>query len=240
MNGMKALLLIVLFPLVASAGSARVSWKPPVQKTDGTTLTDLAGFHVYYGKVAGNLSGTLTVANPAATTTVVDGLTAGQWYFAVDAFVASGQTSENSAIASATVTDAEPTCSAQPATESRSQACVAPTVGSWTQTRSYSAAAAPACWTAGPWLPETAPVGACTTAAPLVTQGGYAYCATGTATTPSMTAIGLIVAGLPCGPSTRTLSGVKFCKIAPAQADMILFCKGAETLPNGAWARAAP
>ena len=39
--------------------------------------------------------------------------------------------------------------------------CAAPQVGSWTQTRTYSAAAYPTCWTAGAWSPATAPAGTC-------------------------------------------------------------------------------
>lgn len=54
----------------------------------------------------------------------------------------------------------------QPAAETRTQTCPSGTTGSWSQTRTYSAAAYPTCWTAGAWTPATAPSGACT---PVVT-----------------------------------------------------------------------
>lgn len=55
-----------------------------------------------------------------------------------------------------------PTCSApKPPDETRSQACAAPTIGSWTQTRTYSCSAPN--WTASAWTPATAPPGVCTT-----------------------------------------------------------------------------
>ncbi len=64
----------------------------------------------------------------------------------------------------ATVTVDTPTCTTpQPSNESTTNVCPTGTTGSWTQTRSYSAAPYPTCWTAGAWTPSTAPAGACTT-----------------------------------------------------------------------------
>lgn len=55
-----------------------------------------------------------------------------------------------------------PTCTAlQPPDETRPQTCPEGTTGEWTQTRTYSAAPYPTCWTAGEWLPASAPAGAC-------------------------------------------------------------------------------
>ncbi len=57
-----------------------------------------------------------------------------------------------------------PTCTTpQPAAETQTMACPSGTTGSWTQTRTYTAAAYPTCWTAGAWAPASAPAGACTT-----------------------------------------------------------------------------
>ena len=52
--------------------------------------------------------------------------------------------------------------SPQPADETRTQTCPAGSSGTWTQTRAYSSAAYPACWSAGEWTPTSAPAGACT------------------------------------------------------------------------------
>lgn len=54
------------------------------------------------------------------------------------------------------------TCGARPADESRTQSCPSGTTGTWTQTRTYTSAAYPTCWTAGSWTPGSAPSGYCT------------------------------------------------------------------------------
>jgi len=65
-----------------------------------------------------------------------------------------------------------PECTApQPPAETRSVNCVAPTTGTWTQTRSYTASAYPECWAAGEWMPDTAPAGACTEPPPTPSGG---------------------------------------------------------------------
>jgi hypothetical protein len=55
-----------------------------------------------------------------------------------------------------------PTCTTpRPAQETRTQACPTGTTGSWSQSRSYDAAAYPTCWVAGAWTPAEAPAGSC-------------------------------------------------------------------------------
>jgi hypothetical protein len=85
------------------SGRATVSWMPPTQNTDGSALTDLAGFVITYGDSADNLSQSITVTNPSITTYVVENLTNGTWYFAVQAVNASGSTSYNSSLATKTI-----------------------------------------------------------------------------------------------------------------------------------------
>lgn len=53
-------------------------------------------------------------------------------------------------------------CPAQPAPNTRTQACPAGQTGSWQQTSTFVAVPAPTCWSAGAWAPATAPAGACT------------------------------------------------------------------------------
>jgi len=48
----------------------------------------------------------------------------------------------------------------KPADETQTVQCVAPLVGSWTQTRTYTLSGTT--WTPGPWTPSAAPAGACT------------------------------------------------------------------------------
>lgn len=57
-------------------------------------------------------------------------------------------------------------CPSKPADETRPQTCPSGTVGSWTQTRTYSSAATPTCWTASDWLPSSPSAGACTAPPP--------------------------------------------------------------------------
>lgn len=72
--------------------------------------------------------------------------------------------------------------------------------------------------------------------APLVTAGPFSYEPTGTVAAPTMSAIGLIDAGLSCGPTTRVVGTVKFCQITRAQTDLIGWPKD-KTLSGGLWAK---
>ena len=68
--------------VAASAGGTLiVNWHAPTRNTDGTPLTDLAGYTIYYGTQPGALTSTLQVADPAATHAVVRGLQPGTRYF---------------------------------------------------------------------------------------------------------------------------------------------------------------
>jgi hypothetical protein len=79
-------------------GSATLSWTPPTQNTDGTALTNLAGYRIYYGTSAGALSQTISVDNASVSTYLVENLTPATWYFAVKA-VANGIESDFSNVA---------------------------------------------------------------------------------------------------------------------------------------------
>jgi hypothetical protein len=61
------------------------------------------------------------------------------------------------------VTAGTTTCPSRPADERRSVSCPSGTTGTWSQTRSYTSAAYPTCWTASEWSPDSAPDGYCTT-----------------------------------------------------------------------------
>lgn len=86
-----------------STGSATVQWTPPTENSDGTPLTNLAGFRVKYGKSASVLDQTADVQNPGVATYVVENLTSGTWYFAVLAYTSSGTESDLSNTASKTI-----------------------------------------------------------------------------------------------------------------------------------------
>jgi chitodextrinase len=84
----------------SAAGQAIVTWTAPLLNADGSTLSDLAGYRIYYGTSVGSMTQTVTVANPAATSGVVTGLAAGTWYFGVKAYDTSGNESVLSSIVS--------------------------------------------------------------------------------------------------------------------------------------------
>ncbi len=84
-------------------GSATVSWQAPTQNTDGSGLTNLAGYRIVYGTNRNSLDRTVTLSNTGTTTYVIENLTAGTWYFAVRAFNSAGVESSNSGVASKTI-----------------------------------------------------------------------------------------------------------------------------------------
>ena len=86
-----------------TTGNASLSWTPPTQNTDGSTLTDLAGFRVQYGTSPSSLSQTVELANAGLSAYVVTGLTSGTWYFSVRAYSSSGAESANSTVVSKTI-----------------------------------------------------------------------------------------------------------------------------------------
>ena len=64
-----------------ATNSTTLSWEAPTVNTDGSVLTDLAGYKIHYGTASGDYTSTLSVATPGLSTYVIDGLTVGQQYF---------------------------------------------------------------------------------------------------------------------------------------------------------------
>jgi hypothetical protein len=76
----------------SASGTLVVNWHAPASNTDGTPLTDLQGYTIYYGTQPGALTKTLSVDDPSATHAVVRGLQPGTRYFvAVSANNAAGR-----------------------------------------------------------------------------------------------------------------------------------------------------
>jgi hypothetical protein len=87
------------------SGTATVKWVAPTENSDGTALTNLAGYTVYYGTDASTLTQaqSVQVSNPATLSYTVSGLTSGTWYFAVASYTTSGQASTLSTVSSKTI-----------------------------------------------------------------------------------------------------------------------------------------
>lgn len=84
-------------------GSATLSWTPPTTLTNGSALTNLAGYRIYYGTSAGNLSRTVQVNSAGMTRYVLNDLSPATYYFAVRAYTSSGSESEASNVVSKVV-----------------------------------------------------------------------------------------------------------------------------------------
>ena len=90
--------------VVANAtGSALLTWTPPTVNVDGTSLTDLAGYRIYWGTSANNYTNSQTVPNAGVSSTMVEQLTPATYYFVMTAFDAAGNESGFSNVATKTV-----------------------------------------------------------------------------------------------------------------------------------------
>jgi hypothetical protein len=85
------------------ANSAKLSWTPPTTHEDGTPLTDLKGYKVFFGPSPGNYTKSLDINDPAATSFQVDNLASGTWYFSMKAVDTAGNISKFSNEAAKTI-----------------------------------------------------------------------------------------------------------------------------------------
>jgi len=83
-------LFLALLYLTACTGSTdssggksiSLSWTPPTQNTDGSALTDLSGYILYYGTSSDKLDQSISLSNPGLASYTIDGsLLNGQKYY---------------------------------------------------------------------------------------------------------------------------------------------------------------
>ena len=86
-----------------SAGAATLSWNPPTENADGSALTDLAGYRIYYGRNPDNLTQVVAVNNPGLTRYVVENLTPARWHFEMTSVNTEGVESQRTPTASKTI-----------------------------------------------------------------------------------------------------------------------------------------
>jgi hypothetical protein len=84
-------------------GMATLSWQAPTTNTDGAALTDLAGYRIYYGMNADDLTQTVQLTGLGLQTYVIEDLGLGTWYFAVKAVTVTGAESALSDVVSKTI-----------------------------------------------------------------------------------------------------------------------------------------
>jgi hypothetical protein len=87
----------------AALGNVTLSWVAPTQNADGSALTDLAGYKIFYGTSSGTYDHEIRLDNASMTTHVVDNLVPDTYYFAATSFNSSGVESEYSGEAVRTV-----------------------------------------------------------------------------------------------------------------------------------------
>ena len=87
----------------AATGTATLSWNAPKVNTNGTPITTLSGYTIYYGTSESSMTHSLVVSGAATTSTEITGLASGTWFFAVAADAADGTRSATSDIGSITL-----------------------------------------------------------------------------------------------------------------------------------------
>jgi hypothetical protein len=85
-------------PKSPSTGTATLDWTPPTENSDGSSLTNLAGYTVYYGTSPDRLTESVKISNPGLTAYTVSNLTSGTWYFAVTSYSSTGVESSRSGV----------------------------------------------------------------------------------------------------------------------------------------------
>jgi hypothetical protein len=90
-------------PPSSSSSSVKLSWSPPTRNENGSALTNLAGYRVYYGKTSGRYAYSLAIGSAHITSAVIESLEAATWYFAIKSESSSGALSDFSTETSKTV-----------------------------------------------------------------------------------------------------------------------------------------
>jgi len=90
-------------PAGSTSGSVTLSWTAPTENTNGTALTNLAGFDIHYGNSASAMTRKISIKSVGNLSYLIDDLTAGTWYFEVYAINAAGVQSGPSGTVSTTI-----------------------------------------------------------------------------------------------------------------------------------------
>jgi len=86
-----------------STTNVTLSWSAPTENTNGSALTNLAGYIIYYGTSASAMTQTIDINTVGMLTYVVGDLSAGNWYFQIVAVNAAGVESSPSATVNASI-----------------------------------------------------------------------------------------------------------------------------------------
>jgi hypothetical protein len=87
----------------AVAGTASLSWSQPTENTDGSRLTNLAGYVIRYGTSSTALNTQVSIASASATGAEITHLSPGNWHFAIASINTANVQSQLSAIVGKTI-----------------------------------------------------------------------------------------------------------------------------------------
>ena len=77
---------------VSVVSAVSLNWQAPTENVDGSSLTDLAGYRIYYGSGSRDYSDMIDVTNASAVTETLD-LVSGDYYVAMTALDQDGNES---------------------------------------------------------------------------------------------------------------------------------------------------
>jgi hypothetical protein len=87
----------------ATTGSVELTWEAPTTNEDGSALTDLSGYTIYYGTNQNNLNQIIDVSAAGVSTYIINNLPAATYYFSITAKDNSNNESAQSNLASKVV-----------------------------------------------------------------------------------------------------------------------------------------
>lgn len=85
------------------AGTAELYWQPPTTRTDGSALTTLGGYRIYYGTTRGAYPIRIDIPDPRTTAAMIERLAPATYYFVMTAYDTAGVESAYTAEVAKTV-----------------------------------------------------------------------------------------------------------------------------------------
>jgi hypothetical protein len=83
---------------VSASGSVTLNWVRPTENSDGSALTDLAGYSIYYGTSQSTLNNTISISDPNVTSYTIGNLSPNTYFFVLTAVNIMGVESDPSNI----------------------------------------------------------------------------------------------------------------------------------------------
>jgi hypothetical protein len=87
----------------ATSDTVTISWTAPSENTDGTALTNLAGYQINYGTSPSAMTQQISINTVGVMNYVVSNLSSGTWYFEIVAVNSAGEQSTPSSVVSTTI-----------------------------------------------------------------------------------------------------------------------------------------